>query len=357
MNLNPRERNQFILDNLKLVYHVTNRYFYKKICGNFDYEDLKGIGTVGLIKAVDGFNPEYGTKFSTYAVPMIYGEIHREIRDHSQGIHVSRLIKDARAAILKNQLENTAIEEISIKLNIPVEIVLEALKLKNITNITSLDQTVNYDNNTPMHEVVCIYEQDFDTSLLLHDMKTMLSEDQYKICKMRIDGANQKDIGKLLGISQTQISRELAKVKSAIRKYLKGECIYLETPFVGKNFSKFTLDLNEFVKFDATNSRLNQGSYIRVTKDKVTISSVVGQNLKINEEVELLINKKGNIIILRKSENGLKIKSQAKHTTSKFIACKAVIRYLLKMDVQLPANFNSEWDDDLHAWVGRRDKA
>ncbi|MBP2638289.1 MAG: hypothetical protein H6Q72_4196 [Firmicutes bacterium] len=120
------------------------------------------------------------------------------------------------------------------------------------------------------------------------------------------------------------------------------------------NACKVKLNLNDFIKFDATNSRLSQGSYIRVTKDKVTISSVVGNHFKNNEEVELLINKKGNIILLRKARNGLKVKPQGSKTTSKFVACKAVIRYLLNMAVQLPAQYNAEWDDELQAWVGRR---
>ncbi len=83
-----------IIKNQKLVHRVCHKYF-RRYLPRHDYEDIAAVGMVGLIKSVKGFKPEYGNKFSTYAVPMIRGEIQRYLRDTNDGgVRISRSLKD-----------------------------------------------------------------------------------------------------------------------------------------------------------------------------------------------------------------------------------------------------------------------
>ncbi|MGL5512581.1 MAG: hypothetical protein ACRDBM_04990 [Sporomusa sp.] len=121
---------------------------------------------------------------------------------------------------------------------------------------------------------------------------------------------------------------------------------------------KTTLNLKEFTKFDARNSRLNQGAYIRICKDNITISAVIGQKYTSEDKVSLFINKKGNILVMQSdpSENGLKIRSQQGRgaSLSKFIACRALVKHAKALGLELPLRFLATYDEELQAWVGRR---
>lgn len=125
------------------------------------------------------------------------------------------------------------------------------------------------------------------------------------------------------------------------------------------NPCKVMLDLKEFTKFDATNSRLSQGTYIRINKDKVTISASLGREHSEGDKVSLLINKKGNILVMQNdpSENGLRIRSQSGGgaSISKFVSCKSLIKHVTeKLGLELPVQYNVKYDEELQAWVGRR---
>ncbi len=221
MKLSQEEREQFIQDNFNLVYHVVHKYFSRRSSGVLDFEDLTSIGTIGLIKAVDGFNEEYGVKFSTYATPMIWGEIAREFQDKRAPFHIPRAIRDLHCKINMENLQDDPIETIAEKLQkTPFEI-LQALQ---ITNVCSLEAPIGSDEEgkTSVLETVP-YTEDYNSCILLHDIKRIVKPQEYEIIKMRMDGGTQMDIGDLLGVSQAQVSRVLLKAKNKIKKYMLGE--------------------------------------------------------------------------------------------------------------------------------------
>jgi len=146
-----------VLENQNLVHYVCHKYF-GKYHGSLDYEDIASIGTIGLIKASKRFKPDYGNKFSTYAVPAIYGEIKRYERDVNEGgIRISR-----------------------------------GMKLKGVTApCRSLEESIG-DGNTAFHELLGT-DQDL-TGVIVEEFLSTLEEKQREICKYRLLGMSQKNI-------------------------------------------------------------------------------------------------------------------------------------------------------------------
>ena len=128
-NGNAQARDQLVLDNTGLVWSVVKKYRGR----GYEQEDLFQIGCIGLIKAIDNFNPSLEVKFSTYAVPMIMGEIRRFLRDNN-AIRVSRSLKDtaykaiyARENLTRLHSKEPTIVEIAAEIGIPKEDIVYAL--------------------------------------------------------------------------------------------------------------------------------------------------------------------------------------------------------------------------------------
>lgn len=205
-------RNHFINCNLRLVLSIAQRYAHK--VDNLD--DIFQIGCVGLIKATDNFSVEVGVRFSTYAVPMILGEIRRYLREGS--IRVSRGVRDIayQALQTRERLESECVDEASInmiaeEMNLPVYKVLYCLDA--ITEPVSLSEAVYSDEDDSLSlqdsiaDTKCS-ENIWTENISLFDALNALEEKEKSIVMKRyFEGKTQNEVSKEIGLSQAQVSR------------------------------------------------------------------------------------------------------------------------------------------------------
>ena len=213
-------RDRFIRGNLRLVLSVIQRFSNR----GENPDDLFQVGCIGLIKAIDNFNTEVGVQFSTYAVPMIIGEIRRFLRDEGP-IRVSRSLKDiaykalrARESFINKNSREPTMTELSKELDIPREDIVTALDA--IADPVSLYEPIYHDGG----EAIYVMDQVRDTKntdedwleqIALRDAMSRLPERERHILTMRFaDGKTQMEVSDEIGISQAQVSR---LEKSAIR--------------------------------------------------------------------------------------------------------------------------------------------
>lgn len=206
-------RRKLIDGNLRLVLSIIQRFTNRKEC----MDDLFQVGCVGLIKAVDNFNTELDVKFSTYAVPMIIGEIRRYLRDNNT-IRVSRSVRDlayralqAKEKLSSETLSEPSIESIANALGEKVEDVTSAIE--SIVEPVSLYDPVYNDSGDSiyvMDQVKDVNNTD-DTwieDIALKEALKKLNEREKKIISMRFyGGKTQMEIAEEIGISQAQVSR------------------------------------------------------------------------------------------------------------------------------------------------------
>ena len=219
-------KDELIKGNLKLVLSVL-----KSFSGRVDnMDDLFQVGVIGLIKAIDNFDLNHEVKFSTYAVPMIIGEIKRYLRDNSS-LRVSRSIKDLAYKALKtkdeltflNNREPTALE-IAKRLNISEWDVIQALN--SLKDTVSMFEPIYNDGG----DVIYLSDQlsnddeiyDLETRISLKDALNKIKEkEKYIILQRYLIGKTQTELAEEIGISQAQISRleknGLAKIKKLIK--------------------------------------------------------------------------------------------------------------------------------------------
>lgn len=205
-------RNALIEGNLRLVLSVIQRFSNR---GEV-MDDLFQVGCIGLIKAIDNFDINHGVKFSTYAVPMIIGEIRRYLRDNNS-VRVSRSIKDTayKAMQIKEKLiaetqKEPTIDEIAKKMNLPKETVVIALEA--IVEPISLYEPVYSDGNDTIYVMDQIGDKNNDENwineILLKDELRRLNPREKRILNLRfIKGKTQMEVASEIGISQAQVSR------------------------------------------------------------------------------------------------------------------------------------------------------
>lgn len=223
-DLNAREL--FISGNLRLVLSVIKRFGNS----NENVDDLFQIGCIGLIKAIDNFNTELGVKFSTYAVPMIVGEIRRYLRD-SGSIRVSRSLRDtaykaiyAKENLTKKNQKEPTIMEIAAEVGISKEEIVYALDA--IQNPMSLYEPVYTDGGDTLYVMDQIKdkknrEEIWVEHLSLSDAMKKLSDREHEIISLRFfEGKTQMEVAQLVGISQAQVSRLEKNALNTMKTYL-----------------------------------------------------------------------------------------------------------------------------------------
>ena len=206
-------REELIYGNLRLVLSVIKRFAGKRE----NADDLFQVGCVGLIKAVDRFNLELDVKFSTYAVPMILGELRRYLRD-SGSVRVSRSIRDlayralqAREAVQSERGEEPTVEEIAEKLGVEKEPVLRAMEA--IVEPMSIYEPVYNEGGDSLYVIDQLSDQGSGDeawleNIALKEALKHLSERERTIIGMRYYGnRTQTEIAGEIGISQAQVSR------------------------------------------------------------------------------------------------------------------------------------------------------
>lgn len=209
----PFARDDLIKGNLKLILSIIKRF--KNRCENLD--DLFQVGCVGLVKAIDNFDLSHGVKLSTYAVPMILGEVKRYLRDNNS-LRVSRSLKDLAYNVLKEKEEMTkklgrevTIEEVSKKLDVNICDVVTALDA--MKSPVSIFEPIYDDGGDTIYlcdqiEDKKLKEQNLDINLAVNNAIENLSRRERYIIESRyLVGKTQMEIANELGISQAQISR------------------------------------------------------------------------------------------------------------------------------------------------------
>lgn len=217
-------REEFLMANMRLVLSIVQRFGSKKEC----IDDIFQVGFIGLIKAMENFDTSLNLRFSTYAVPMIIGEIRRFLRD-SNTVRVSRSIRDTAYKVLqtRQQLEadsdrEATLDDIAAAMNIPLSKVVYAMDA--ISDPVSLFDPVYHDGN----ETVMIMDQISDlknsdekwlTGVSISEAMRRLSDRERKILMLRFyEGKTQIEVSEEIGISQAQVSR---LEKNAIRELKK----------------------------------------------------------------------------------------------------------------------------------------
>ena len=216
--MNKTERDAFILENMGLVRMVANRYSgLVKNNPALDMDDLISAGTIGLIKACDDFDPSFGTKFSTYAVHVIHGTISRYLKNNIDLIRFPRQAKEDYWAIKGSGLLDEEPEIIAEKTNKSIKHVKKALEYPKYRNVKSLDYVIYEDEGSPITLGEQIgAEVDMDSDLELELLFNQFNERTRKIITLKMQGLTQTEIGKIIGVSQAQISRVLRKVRNEI---------------------------------------------------------------------------------------------------------------------------------------------
>ncbi len=219
-------REQFIVANMRLVLSIIKRFWSKKACS----DDVFQAGCIGLIKAIDNFDLSVGVRFSTYAVPMIIGEIKRYLKG-SNSIRVSRSIRDMAYQVLKTRGElekvdeEVSLERVADEMHVKLSEVVYALDA--ISDTVSLFDPVY---NKAGDELLLVdqigdeknTEERWTESVALSNAMEVLDEREKKIIYLRYyEGKTQTEISEEVGISQAQVSRlektALKTVKNLIR--------------------------------------------------------------------------------------------------------------------------------------------
>ncbi|GAB6875883.1 RNA polymerase sporulation sigma factor SigG [Thermaerobacter litoralis] len=219
-------RQQLVQGNLRLVLSVIQRFNHR----GEPVDDLFQVGCIGLMKAIDNFDLDQNVRFSTYAVPMIIGEIRRYLRDNTP-IRVSRSLRDVayKALQVRDQLTHRhgrepTLEEIAQELGLPREEVVHALDA--IQDPVSLFEPIYQDGGDPIYVVDQVSddkqrdEQWLETIAVREAMARLDEREQLIITKRFYQGKTQMEVANEIGISQAQVSRLEKAALQRMRKYM-----------------------------------------------------------------------------------------------------------------------------------------
>lgn len=220
-------REKYVKGNLRLILSVIQRF-----SNNHEHaDDLFQVGCIGLMKAVDNFDRSLDVKFSTYAVPMILGEVRRYLRDNNS-IRVSRSLRDtaykaiyAKEQLTKSMNRTPTIEEIAKETDISEEDIIYALDA--IATPMSLFEPVYQDGNDPLFlmDQICDKKNKEETwveHLSLQEAMNQLPGREYHIIKKRFfEGKTQTEVANEISISQAQVSRLEKNALKSIRNFIE----------------------------------------------------------------------------------------------------------------------------------------
>lgn len=218
--------NKLIELNLPLVASISKKFLNR----GYEYEDIFQIGSIGLVKAINNFDLNFNVKFSTYAVPMIIGEIRRYLRDNNP-IRVSRSLKDiaykslqVREKLIRNNSKEPTVSEIAKELDLDVESVVMALDA--IQDPISLFDPVYQDNGDAIFVMDQVQDKkDTDEHWLqeiaLKEAIKKLNNREKLVLDLRFyKGRTQIEVADEIGISQAQVSRIEKNALKNMRKYI-----------------------------------------------------------------------------------------------------------------------------------------
>lgn len=220
--------NRLIENNLPLVSSISKKFLNR----GYDYEDIFQVGCIGLVKAVNNFQPKFNVKFSTYAVPMIMGEIKRFLRDDGI-IKVSRSVKTVakklhydKEALTKKLNRDPTIEELAQYSGISTEEIIFATESSN--SLQYLYDVIHQDDGSPVLLIDKLGEESeeniemIDRIALKEALSNLDSKSRQIIMLRYFKDKTQVQVAKMLGISQVQVSRIEKKVLKLMKDKLGG---------------------------------------------------------------------------------------------------------------------------------------
>ena len=213
-------RDEMINNNIGLVHSIAKRFVGRGV----DYEDLFQSGCIGLIKAVDNFDETKGFQFSTYAVPVIMGEIKRLFRDGG-AIKVSRSLKEKsiraqslRDRFVKRELREPTVCELSEMLGCDANETAEILNVINpILSLNSFGEDESESLDIPFDN----REEIFDRISVMQVMEKLSEDERFIINSRYFNGKTQSETAQKLGVSQVQVSRKEKDILKKLRNMLK----------------------------------------------------------------------------------------------------------------------------------------
>lgn len=221
MNIKNMNREEFINKNLGLVHACARRFFGKGI----EYDDLYSAGCMGIIKAYDRFDSSRGVKFSTYAVPIILGEIKRLFRDDGS-VKISRSLKELSIRVLKKQEElmvksgkEPTINELALNLDLTPEQVTEAICASSPT----VSLTESYDDGDNGQIDIKFKEiglKLIDKIAIKDALKKLNKKDRLLIFMRYFSDQTQTQTAKKMGMTQVQVSRQERRILNSLKKLL-----------------------------------------------------------------------------------------------------------------------------------------
>jgi len=228
----PQVREQLILAHLNLV-----RYLARKFANRGEpLEDLIQVGTIGLINAIDRFDPSRGIRFATYATPTIVGEIRRHFRDRGWAVKVPRRLQELSLAAgkasdqLSQQLDRApTIAEIAGRLGVDEGQALEAMELGEMYELPSLDQDMGGDDSEESRAVLSDYVGQVDAEMEQFERRTRLAqalkalpEREREIIKLRfLSNLSQTEVARRMSISQMHVSRLQHRALERLRELVR----------------------------------------------------------------------------------------------------------------------------------------
>lgn len=226
-------RDELIMNHYNLVRFLAAKFNYR----GEPLDDLIQVGTIGLIKAIDRFDPERGLEFTTFATPTILGEIKRHFRDKGWNVRVPRRLQELSAKVntttdeLTTKLQRTpTTQEIAAELGVSVEDVLEAMESSSAYSSVSFDAPTSNsedDDSLTIEDTHGTTDSDLAASndrMVIEDAIKEFSPREQEIIRMRYnDGMTQVEIAKKLGVSQVQVSRLLRRTLKKIQEKLDPE--------------------------------------------------------------------------------------------------------------------------------------
>ena len=222
-------RDELILEHIGLARSLARRYSGR----GESVDDLEQVATVGLLKAVERFDPERGLAFTTFAVPTITGEIKRHFRDRGWATRVPRGLQDLALRLTRTVQElghelgrSPSVDELATALEVSTEMVLEAMEANRSYSASSLDAPgSDGDNASGLDRVLGDHDPGMEAverEMVVRDLLETLSERDRLIVQLRFyEGLTQSEIAERINISQMHVSRLLARALSALRGQLE----------------------------------------------------------------------------------------------------------------------------------------
>ena len=224
-------RSELVMSHLNLVRFLASKF---KNRGE-PLDDLIQVGTIGLIKAIDRFDPDRGLEFTTYATPTVLGEIKRHFRDKGWSVRVPRRLQELSAKVnqatdeLTKGLQRTpSTEEVAARLGVSVDEVLEAMESSSAYTSVPLEGGGSDEDETPaVIDHYASVDEDLtsaDDRMVIEDTIRDFSPREQEVIRMRFnDGLTQIEIAKRLGISQVQVSRLLRRTLKKLQEKVDPE--------------------------------------------------------------------------------------------------------------------------------------